>query len=68
MFGMQDEFKVVRDGLSGTRPIDEDVMSSVAVLAERLKRLKKSNSIFAGISFSPQAEELACQEMMTTLC
>lgn len=67
MFNERDHFKVVNESLSGTRAIDEDTFSSVAVLAERLERLKRTSSMFDNITFSPQAEELACREMVSAL-
>ena len=67
MFNERNHFKVVNESLSGTRATDEDTLSSIAVLAERLERLKKTSSIFANITFSPQAEELACCEMVSAL-
>ncbi len=67
MFNERNHFKVVNDSLSGQRAVDDDTFSSVAVLAERLERLKRTSSIFANITFSPQAEELACCEMVSAL-
>ncbi len=67
MYNERDHFKVVSESLSGQRAIDEDTLSSVAVLAERLERLKRTSSMFDGITFSPQAEELACCEMISAL-
>ena len=67
MFNERNHFKVVNESLSGQRAVDEDTFSSVAILAERLERLKKTSSIFADITFSPQAEELACCEMVSAL-
>ena len=67
MFNERNLFKVVNESLSGQRAVDEDTFSSVAVLAERLERLKRTSSIFANITFSPQAEELACCEMVSAL-
>ncbi|HEG43777.1 MAG TPA: hypothetical protein ENH94_07005 [Phycisphaerales bacterium] len=67
MFNERNHFKVVNESLSGQRAVDEDTFSSVAVLAERLERLKRTSNIFANITFSPQAEELACCEMVSAL-
>ena len=67
MFNERNHFKVVNESLSGQRAVDEDTFSSVAILAERLERLKRTSSIFANITFSPQAEELACCEMVSAL-
>jgi hypothetical protein len=67
MFNERNHFQVVKESLSGKRAVSEDTFSSIAVLAERLERLKRTSSIFANITFSPQAEELACCEMVSAL-
>ena len=53
---------VLREGITGARPMDEDVVSSVAVLADRLQQLKRQNPIVEAVSFSPDVEA-----MMSTL-
>ena len=68
MYGTNgDHFNVIKDCLSNGRAMDEDAMSSVAVLAERLERLKKTSSLFADIMFSPQVEELAQRELVSAI-
>lgn len=62
------DHSVVMDAITGQRKFDDNIFSSVAVLAERLEKLKSSNSLFAGISFSPAVEELAAIEMTSALC
>jgi len=64
----RDDFKIINDSLTGQRPIDETTFSSVAVLAERMERLKKNSKIFEDISFSPEVEELALCEMISAIC
>jgi hypothetical protein len=54
-----DELSRVRDHLDGHYPADEQTLSAVAVLAERLDRLKKQSSLFAAVSFSPNLQRLA---------
>ena len=61
------DFEVVQTTISGERKMDETTLCSVAILAERLERLKRKNSIFAGISFSPAVEELVEYEMVSAL-
>ncbi len=63
----ENHFKVIRENLEGSRPCDESVFSSVAVLAERLEKIKR-NPMFQGVDFSCEAEELACCEMMSAIC
>jgi len=62
-----DHFKVVTDSLSGTRPIDEETFSSVAVLAQRLETLKRTGPLFDDVTFSQEAEELAVCEMISAI-
>ncbi len=64
----RDDFKLVNDCLSGDTPVSEQVFEAVAVLSERLDRLKRSSSIFSGISVSEQFEELALAESMSAIC
>ena len=58
MTGMDSHCGIVGKSLSGERPVDERTYASVAVLAERLERLKHSGALFAGVEFSPAAEAL----------
>ena len=50
--------KVVNDSLNGRHPVDENTYNSLAVLAERLERLKKSNELFNFVRFSEDVEQL----------
>ena len=68
MFDQQCDFQAVTDCISGIRPTDEESLSSIAILADRLERLKRSSNIFSGISFSDEAEEFAACQAMTMLC
>ncbi len=61
------DHSVVMEAISGQRQVDDNTFSAVAVLAERLEKLKRSSSLFAGISFSPAVEELAAIEMVSAL-
>jgi hypothetical protein len=56
-----DEVNRVQEHLDGQCPADEETLSAVAVLAERLERLKKQSSLFAKITFSPNLQRLAGQ-------
>ncbi len=68
MFTSQyDYLKTVIESSNGARPIDEDTLSSVAVLADRLEILKKTSSLFAGVSFSDDVQELADCEMISAI-
>jgi len=57
MIRMDPHCQVVGASLTGRRPVDEQTYASVAVLSERLERLRQS-PLFAGVKFSRQAETL----------
>jgi len=68
MFASQhDHLKTVKESISGIRPINEDTLSSVAVLAERLEKLKETSSLFADVAFSDDVQELADCEMISAI-
>lgn len=62
-----DHFKTVTESINGNRPFDENTFSSVAVLAERLKRLKKDNPFFADVTFSDHVQDLVDCEMISAI-
>ena len=60
MVGMElDHWQVVSKGLSADRPVDERTLASLAILAERLERLKRSYPVMAAVDFSPHVKELS---------
>ena len=60
--------QIVENCLNGTRPVDEQSMGSMAILGERLERLKKLDSRFNIIDFSPVAKRLAEHKMRLSVC
>ena len=62
-----DHLKTVKESIGGARSIDEDTLSSVAVLAERLEKLKETSSLFADVAFSDDVQELADCEMISAI-
>ncbi len=60
-------FEIINESLSGDRSIDEDTFSSIAVLAERLDRLKKTDVLFDQVGFSEQVEKLALHDMISAI-
>lgn len=50
--------QIVARTLAGERPFDEQSQASVAVLAERLERLKSHGGLFADVEFSPYLQQL----------
>ena len=55
-------YEAVKSALAGNGPIDEQVMASIAVLQERLERVKKYDKSFSRIGFSPSVQKLAKQQ------
>ena len=53
-----DEVSRVREHLDGLCPADEQTISAVSMLAERLERLKQQSSLFAAITLSPKLQQL----------
>ena len=60
---MQEPVDVLRQGLSGQRLVDEDVVSSAVLLADRLSRLKMTSPMFEAVSFSPDVEAMMAANM-----
>jgi hypothetical protein len=50
--------EVVKNSLSGTRTIDEQTYASVAVLGDRLQRVRKLGQGFSRVEFSPAVKRL----------
>ncbi len=61
MFVGDNNFDIVSRSLAGLRQADEQTQASLAILAERLESLKRTSSLFAGVSFSADVEKLATQ-------
>ena len=53
--------QIVSESLAGARAVDEQALAALAVLTDRLTRLKKMNPAFAGVTLSTYAESLAAQ-------
>jgi hypothetical protein len=51
-------WQVVARSLNGEREVDEQTFASVAVLAERLEQLKRSDIAFSEVEFSPAVKKL----------
>lgn len=68
MFGEKCDFvKTVQDSINGKRPVDEATLSSVAILSERLERLKRTSGLFHGVTFSDDVANLADCRMMSAM-
>ncbi|MHC4482494.1 MAG: hypothetical protein ACYSW4_02985 [Planctomycetota bacterium] len=57
-----DHCQIVDKSLTGERAVDEQTFASLAVLSERLERLKKRGEIFDSVSFSPAVRKLKEQK------
>lgn len=63
-----DHRQVVSDALFGRRPVNEQTLCSVAVLEDKLERLKRLGAQFAAVSFSPAVKNLAHHHSAVTSC
>lgn len=54
--------QTVKDSISGKRAIDEQTFASLTILSERLERLRKLDTIFEGVEFSPTLKKLKEQK------
>lgn len=53
--------RVVQENLDGVRAVDESTYASLAILGDRLERLKKMDGVFEGVGFSPAVKRLCRQ-------
>ncbi len=61
-------FKEVSDSLAGQLTADEQTLSSMAILSERLERLKQLSDKFDGVEFSPAVKKLAKSRGRVAVC
>ena len=54
--------RIVAGSLVGEREVDERTFASLAIIEERLERLKEIDGTFSGIEFSPAVEKLKSQK------
>ena len=54
--------QIVSESLAGKRAVDEQTFDSLAVLSERLERLRKLSKAFSKVEFSPDVEKLKSWE------
>jgi len=54
--------QIVSKTLTGERTIDEQTFASLAVLSDRLNRLKKLDKVFSRVEFSPHVKRLKGQK------
>lgn len=54
--------RIVAGSLAGKRTVDEQTFASLAILGERLERLKKHDAVFSGVTFSSAVKKLQNQK------
>ena len=57
-----DHYRIVEQSLCGHRSVDEHTLASLAILGERLERVKKLGGLFEHVRFSPAAKRLKQQK------
>ena len=50
--------RIVAESLAGEREVDEQTFASLAILGERLERVRKLDGAFSNVAFSGDAEKL----------
>ena len=53
--------RIVAESLAGEKGVDEQTLASLAILDDRLERLKKLDEAFSGVAFSRAVEQLRSQ-------
>ena len=51
-------YRIVAESLAGKKEVNEQTFASMAVLDERLERLRNLGGIFSGVEFSPDAAKI----------
>jgi len=59
--------QILERSLTGERAVDEQTFASLAILTERLERLKKLGNSFSSIAFSSAVKKLARQKNAVTI-
>ena len=67
MIEKSDHYRIVNESLSGNREFDDQTLSSLAVLGERLERVRHLHEQFEGISFSPDVAELKSRKNLVAV-
>jgi len=69
MIGMDSNHcQIVEKSLNGQRNADEKTFEAIAVLSERLERLKKLGPAFTEVAFSPHVKKLAKKKNSLVIC
>lgn len=58
--------EVLRRGLVNSASVDDEMMSSAVLLADRLEALKRTSPLYEAVSFSPQVEAMIELQLTAT--
>ncbi len=68
MIGMDSDYlDVLKGSLTGEREVDQQTYVSLAVLSDRLERVKKLGKAFSGICFSDEVEQLSRESSLLAI-
>jgi hypothetical protein len=59
--------RIVQKSINGERAVDEQTLASLAILSERLERLKKLDKIFDKVAFSSAVKKLKKQKSVVAI-
>ncbi len=59
--------RIVAESIGGKREADDQTLASLAVLEEKLERLKKFDKMFSGIEFSSAVRKILDQNKPVTV-
>ena len=65
--GSTDDFQVLRESITGRRKVDEQTFTSLAVLEERLRRIKRLGGAFSRVDFSRVVKKMCAQKQPMTV-
>ena len=60
MIGMDSNHcQIIKQSIAGARDVDEQTLASLAILSERLERVRKLDKVFGNVKFSPAVRKLS---------
>jgi len=63
----QNHYELVASSITGERHVDEQTFTALAILTERLERVRNLGGAFAKVTFSPAAKRLQRQNHSVAL-
>jgi hypothetical protein len=61
------EFQIIQDALAGRREADENALAALAVLEERLERIRALGGGFSDIGFSSEVRKIRHKKSLTVV-